>query len=147
MAKKRMARKSNSHTFPIIVSLIVFFAIFLTLYTLMKNNTDLRSRADTSNGVGQSVREEMSPAVRVSAPAANASVSNPVTVSAFVPQDMTVERVQFFVDTEKVPFSEVFEAPFEATLATSFGRHRVYIMVYDTEGNVKRSQEVSFTVN
>lgn len=113
----------------------------------MGGNTDLRGRASQSNGIGQSVREEMSPAVRVSSPTANSSVSNPVTVTAFVPTDMSVERVQFFSDSEKVPFNEVFEAPFEASLTTTFGRHRVYILVYDQDGNVKRSQEVSFNVN
>jgi len=147
MARRRTSRQKSPHTLPIIASLVVFFGIFLTVYLLMKTNTDIRGLASgEDHGIGQAVREEMSPSVRISTPKANSVATNPVIITADVPAGSDVERVQFWVDSDKESANEVFAAPFEASVTLSPGRHRVSVLVVDHEGNIKRSQEVPFLV-
>ncbi len=146
--RKRSYSRSNPHTFAIVVSLIVFLGIFLTLYVLMGGNTDLRSRAGMNGeqGIGNAVSEQVSPLVKISSPTNNESVTSPVIVTADVTSNQDVVSVQFFVDGGTDPVNEVFEAPYEASVTLSSGRHRVYVLVQDSAENIKRSQEVSFQV-
>ena len=150
MSKKRSTSsvKKSSPLTPLIIIIVVLIGIFLTVNMLQSSNSDVRSRATNSNnpGIGSGVSEEVSASLQLTRPKVNETISNPVIVKADIPTGHNTERIQFFIDNDKVPFSEVFEAPFEASVELSPGRHRVHIFSYDQEGNVKRSQDVTFQV-
>lgn len=131
---------------PLVASLIVFFAIFLTVYGLMRSNTDIRSTAGIGEkGIGTSVSEENSMRIRITQPSPNETLSNPVIIKVDGAPD-GITKVQFWNDDATEPLNEVFEAPYETSVTLPAGRHRIHAVGFDMDGNALRSQIVPVLV-
>jgi hypothetical protein len=110
------------------------------------SGNEQRPGPNEGGGPANAVSEEVSPMVKITAPQANASVPNPVTITASIESNQAITRVEFWKDKDTTPFFETTSAPYETSVSLEPGRHRINVVAYDASENVKRSQEVSFTV-
>ena len=114
--------------------------------TLANEQHQQRAPEGTGGGPANAVSEEVSPMVKVILPEPNSSVTNPVAITASVESAQEITRVEFWKDNDKEPFHVLTIAPYETSVTLESGRHRVNVAAYDESQNIKRSQEVAFTV-
>jgi hypothetical protein len=88
------------------------------------------------------------PTTSIMSPATGATVAGTITISASASDDLTVTKVEFYVDSTLLATS--ITAPYAASWnTTSFpnGTHSLITKAYDPGGNVGTSASVSVTVN
>ena len=143
-----MRHLTNKKILAICVLILLLVSISLLL-VVVKQQQQLQSSASSDSrqsGIGNAVSEEVSPMVRISLPQENQTVTNPVTIAAEVEGNQTITNVSLFVDNDKTPVTEVTMAPYQTSITLTPGRHKVHVYAYDSNQNVKRSQEVVFMV-
>ena len=95
------------------------------------------------------VADTTPPSVSITAPAANATVSNTVTVSATASDDVGVAGVQFKLDGNNLG-SAITAAPYSVawdTTTVGNGSHVLTAVAQDTSNNVATSASVTVTVS
>ena len=95
------------------------------------------------------VADTTPPSVSITAPAANATVSNTVTVSATASDDVGVAGVQFKLDGNNLG-SAITAAPYSVawdTTTAGNGSHTLTAVAQDTSNNVATSASVTVTVS
>jgi hypothetical protein len=121
-------------------------------HTLTAVARDAAGNSTTSNAVAVTVNNTVDtapPAVTITAPASNATVSGTITVAATASDDVGVAGVRFFVDGAQIG-AEDTAAPYEAawnTPATANGTHTVTAIARDAAGNTTTSAGVTVTVS
>jgi N,N-dimethylformamidase beta subunit-like protein/uncharacterized protein DUF4082/Big-like domain-containing protein len=112
--------------------------------------TDSSNNTATATAVNVTVSNDTTPpTVAVTAPAAGASVSSTVTVSANATDDVGVAGVQFKLDGANLG-AEVAVSPYNVswnTTTTANGTHALTAVARDAAGNTTTSAAVSVTVN
>ena len=94
------------------------------------------------------VGDTVAPTVALTAPAAGATVSGNVTVSATASDNVGVSRVEFYYGTNLIATDDT--APYSVTwntTAVANGSYSLTAKAYDVAGNVGTSAAVSVTVN
>jgi peptidoglycan/xylan/chitin deacetylase (PgdA/CDA1 family) len=113
---------------------------------------DAAGNSTTSAAVSVTVNnvtpDTTAPTVSVTGPAANASVSGTINLTATASDNVGVVGVKFFVDGNLIG-SEVASSPYQVSLDTttlSVGTHTVTAVARDAAGNSTTSAGVSFNV-
>ncbi len=118
-------------------------------YTLTAVARDAAGNRATSAPVTVTIaRDRTAPTVAISAPAAGASVSGTVSVTASASDNVGVVGVQFFLDGAALG-SEVTAAPYSVqwnTTTATAGAHSLTARARDKAGNATTSAAVSVTV-
>jgi peptidoglycan/xylan/chitin deacetylase (PgdA/CDA1 family) len=92
--------------------------------------------------------DTVAPTVSVSGPAANATVSGTINLSAQASDNLGVAGVRFLIDGQSFG-NEVISAPYQVALDTTMlanGGHTVAATARDAAGNASTSSAVTFTV-
>lgn len=91
------------------------------------------------------------PAVSLTAPTNGATLAYPFTVSANASDNIGIHRVEFYLDSNTVPFHIKTISPYSFFVNNSFlvptGSHTLYAKAYDLQGNSTASSAASITVN
>lgn len=117
-------------------------------YDAAGNNTTSAARSVTVSNATTPPPDTTAPSVSISNPAAGATVSGSIEISATATDNVGVTRVEFFVDgtlrntDSSAPFSFSF-----ATSSLTNGTHSVTAKAYDAAGNVGNASARSFTVS
>jgi len=122
------------------------------------SHTQVAKAYDTAGNVGQSasvtvtvnnaVADTTAPTTAISAPAAGATVSGSITVTASASDNVGVTKVEFYVDGALKATDTA--SPYTFTLSTTTlanGAHTLATKAYDAAGNVGQSATVTVTVN
>jgi subtilisin family serine protease/spore germination cell wall hydrolase CwlJ-like protein len=116
-------------------------------HSLTAKAYDAAGNTSTSAAVSVTVFDVTPPTVAITAPAAGASVSGSVAISASASDNAGVTRVDFFFDG--TPIASDFTVPYAITwysAAVAPGAHSLTAMAYDAAGNSATSAAVSVTV-
>ena len=116
-------------------------------HSLAAEASDAAGNSATSAAVNVTV-DNTAPAVNITSPAAGATVSATVTITADASDSSGVTQVQFFVDGALL--SSDSTAPYSAswdTTATANGTHSLSAQATDGQGNVGASETVNVTVS
>ena len=116
-------------------------------HSLAAEASDAAGNSATSAAVNVTV-DNIAPAVNITSPAAGATVSATVTITADASDSSGVTQVQFFVDGALL--SSDSTAPYSAswdTTATANGAHSLSAQATDGQGSVGASETVNVTVS
>lgn len=118
-------------------------------YTLMTRAYDAAGNVGQSGNVVVSVaRDTTAPTVSLTSPAAGATVSGTVTVSASAGDAVGISRVEFYLNSTLLSASNV--APFSYswnTASVTNGSYALSARAYDASGNVGTSSQRTVTVS
>jgi arylsulfatase A-like enzyme len=121
-------------------------------HTLEAVARDAAGNVGTSGAITVKVSnqpDQAAPTVSITAPAAGATVSGTVTISASASDNVGVTGVQFKLDGAPLG-AEITAAPYDFswdTTAVADGAHTLEAVARDAAGNVGKSASVSVTVN
>ncbi len=118
-------------------------------YTLMTRAYDAAGNVGQSgNVVVTNVRDTTAPAVSMTSPSANATLSGTVSITATATDAVGVTRVEFYQNAVLLSASNV--APYRYSWNTATvgnGVYTLYARAYDAAGNVRQSSSVLAAVN
>jgi len=118
-------------------------------YTLMTRAYDAAGNVGQSeNVVVTNVRDTTAPAVSMTSPSANATLSGTVSITATATDAVGVTRVEFYQNGVLLSASNV--APYRYSWNTATvgnGVYTLYARAYDAAGNVRQSSSVLAAVN
>jgi len=117
-------------------------------YTLMAKAYDAAGNVNQSSSTVNVVKDTIAPAVTMTSPANNATLSGTVTVSSSASDNVGVTLVEFYSNGVLLYASNV--APYNYnwdTTKVANGNYSLYSIAKDNAGNTKQSSSVTVTVN
>lgn len=118
----------------------------LILQTVAYDNAG-NSTASANRFVEVKNKDSIAPKVSITSPNKNATVSNPVTITASASDQVGIYRVEFYKDGESTPFATDYDAPYSTSVTLISGSHSVSAKAYDFVLNVTTSRSVNLNVS
>jgi hypothetical protein len=118
-------------------------------HSLVAKAYDATGNSASSAVVSFTVRDSSAPTVSLTSPAAGASVSGTITLSANASDDQSVTKVEFYVDGATMVASDSvspYTTSFDTKTLTN-GSHSFTAKAYDAANNSTTSSAVNVTVN
>jgi hypothetical protein len=117
-------------------------------HTLYAAAYDTSGNGATTTPITLSIADVTPPAVSITAPTANSTVSGTTTITAFASDNVAVARVDFFNNTTLIgsastsPYSVLW-----GTYALANGNYNINATAYDTSGNKAFAGTISVTIS
>jgi len=124
--------------------------------TVTNGNLDIHFTAGTQNPKIDAIEvlpaqtDTTAPTATITSPTNGQTISGNVNVEATATDNVSVSRVELYLDGASTPVSTLTSAPYNFgwnTLGVANGTHTLQVKAYDAAGNVGSSAKVSVTVN